>query len=57
MSGGVTVVRATQSPMNARQWCLDLSCGHEVWITSKRRPNIQYWVCGECDRQKKEPSK
>ncbi len=34
----VRVVSVTQSPLNAVRWMLTLSCGHEVWITSKTRP-------------------
>jgi hypothetical protein len=32
------VKRVDQSPVNPRRWCLELSCGHEVWITASRRP-------------------
>lgn len=42
------VLRATQSPMNAKRWCLDLSCGHEAWVTSNRRPTRQVVECAAC---------
>jgi hypothetical protein len=32
------VTSADQSPMNARRWCCELSCGHEVWVTASRKP-------------------
>ena len=35
-----TIVRVTQSPMNARIWCVDLDCGHEVWLTQRQRPAL-----------------
>ncbi len=39
------VVRIDQSPMNAKRWCLELDCGHEVWITSTRRPTNKKFLC------------
>jgi len=44
----VKVLRATQSPLNPRRWCLDLECGHEVWVTSKRKPVRQESWCPKC---------
>lgn len=41
------VLRVTQSPMNAKRWCLDLDCGHEVWITAGKRPTRQTMKCPE----------
>lgn len=32
------VIRATQSPLNKRQWLCELECGHEQWVTANRRP-------------------
>lgn len=32
------IIRVTQSPMNTAQWCIELECGHDVWVTAKRRP-------------------
>lgn len=34
------VVRIDRSPMNAQRWCLELACGHEKWVTARRRPAI-----------------
>ncbi len=47
MTGQVTaqVLRVTQSPMNPKQWCLDLNCGHEVWVTAKSRPSRKTMKC------------
>jgi len=42
------VWRATQSPMNAKRWALDLECGHEVWVTANRRPTRQKIRCDRC---------
>jgi hypothetical protein len=44
------VVRVTQSPMNAKRWCLDLSCRHEVWVTSSRQPKRSRVHCVECSK-------
>lgn len=43
------VVRITQSPMNALRWVLDLECGHETWITAKRRPTRKTAQCSPCN--------
>ncbi len=42
------VLRVTQSPMNKRRWILDLECGHELWVTSLRRPKAQTAKCERC---------
>lgn len=41
------VVGAVRSPMNPRQWCLGLACGHDVWWTARgRRPKeLECTVC------------
>jgi hypothetical protein len=36
----VKVIRATRSPMNKMQWSVDLECGHTIWVTSKKEPQI-----------------
>lgn len=46
----MTVRRVDQSPMNAQRWCLTLSCGHEIWVTSKTRPQRMKAPCPECPR-------
>lgn len=45
------VIRVTQSPMNALRWCLDLSCGHEVWVTGKRKPTAKTAQCEKCEKK------
>lgn len=40
------VIRATRSPMNERRLCLDLECGHELWVSDKRAPKLV--GCHEC---------
>ena len=42
------VIRITRSPLNARRWCCDLDCGHEVWVTGNRRPTSETLSCPEC---------
>ncbi len=42
------VLRVDQSPMNPRRWCLELSCGHEEWVTATKRPTKRYVKCGKC---------
>ena len=43
-----TVVRATRSPLNAGRWSLDLNCGHEVWVTARRKPTRRFAPCERC---------
>lgn len=31
-------VQVTQSPTNSQRWLVTLACGHEVWMTSVRKP-------------------
>ena len=50
-----TVVRSDQSPMNERRWCVELSCGHETWLTSARRPKVGKAVeCAVCAEKPKD---
>jgi hypothetical protein len=44
----MTVQRVDQSPMNAKRWCLTLSCGHEVWVTANRKPARMKAECERC---------
>lgn len=37
-----------QSPMNGQRWCLQLDCGHDEWVTAKRRPTRQTISCSKC---------
>jgi len=46
----MTVQRVDQSPMNARRWCLTLSCGHEVWVTAVRKPQRMKAECERCPK-------
>lgn len=34
------VIRASQSPLNKLQWLCELDCGHQQWVTSKRKPRV-----------------
>ena len=43
------VVKVTQSPLNALRWSLDFECGHELWITARRRPTRKTADCLRCD--------
>jgi len=43
------VRRIDQSPLNELRWCLELECGHEVWITKGYRPLMHSANCLQCD--------
>lgn len=45
-----TVQRVDQSPMNRYNWCLTLSCGHEVWVIAKRKPQRMKAACERCPK-------
>jgi hypothetical protein len=49
----VDVTRAIQSPMNATRWCLELACGHEVWVNGKSKPKKTKVDCTACDKKGK----
>ena len=56
---GITVPKSSvesvkQSPMNALRWCLQLDCGHDEWVTAKRRPTRNTAPCGTCFMKLKE---
>lgn len=36
------------SPLNPLRWCLQLDCGHDTWVTAKRRPTRQTIRCPRC---------
>lgn len=44
----VRVVSAKVSPLNAQRWSLALSCGHDVWVTAKRKPARKTMYCTTC---------
>lgn len=46
------VLRITQSPMNPLRWVLELSCGHDVWITRTSRPSRKTHKCDVCQPKK-----
>jgi hypothetical protein len=49
-----TAIRATQSPMNALRWCLDLSCGHDKWVNSDGKPSTPRQIeCSKCDEEQR----
>jgi hypothetical protein len=45
----VKVKRVTQSPMNDKRWCLELACGHELWVGAARRVTTKEVDCGLCE--------
>lgn len=47
-SGPVQVMRVDQSPMNPLNWCLELSCKHTMWVTSRKRPVRKSISCPKC---------
>ena len=46
---GRRVVGIRQSPLNDHRWMLSLACGHELWVTAKRRPKRQTIRCSVCN--------
>jgi len=44
----VPVVSAKQSPLRPTRWCCTLQCGHDVWVTSKRKPRVKLLACERC---------
>ena len=36
------------SPMNEKRWCVDLKCGHHIWVTAKKKPTAKKYECPEC---------
>lgn len=36
------------SPLNPHRWCCQLDCGHDEWVTAKRRPTRLTLVCSRC---------
>lgn len=45
------VVAATQSPVNEGRWLVEMECGHEKWVTAKKRPRSV--ECGPCTKEAK----
>jgi len=43
------VRRVDRSPMNPLRWCIELECGHEEWVTSKRKPTAKTRRCPPCE--------
>ena len=41
----VAVADVTQSPMNERRWCLELSCGHDLYVTAESKPKRRSATC------------
>jgi hypothetical protein len=42
------VSNVKQSPLNPLQWNLTLSCGHDLWVTSKGKPRRRKARCPKC---------
>lgn len=49
--GPVKVHRATQSPMDAQRWCMELDCGHDEWVILARKPQRKTMCCSTCFKQ------
>lgn len=47
------VLRVLQSPLNPRQWCLELECGHDSWVMSASRPRRRFDHCYRCEEKKR----
>lgn len=48
-----SVVSVKQSPLNRLQWCLTLSCGHDLWVTAKGKPRRKRTRCERCENAEK----
>jgi hypothetical protein len=42
------VIDVSQSPMNALRWLVKLECGHEAWLTRKKKPAQAKYTCLTC---------
>lgn len=47
-SAMVGILRVTQSPMNPKVWCVDLQCGHDVWVTGRKPRKTAKIHCEKC---------
>ncbi len=43
-----------QSPLNEKQWNVELVCGHELWVTRSKRPTAKKFDCYRCDEVSRE---
>lgn len=48
----VAVIRVDQSPVNPKRWCLQLECGHEVWVSASKKPTTKVADCESCRRKR-----
>lgn len=44
----MTVQRVRPSAVRPWRWVLELSCGHEKWVTSKTQPQRIKATCDQC---------
>lgn len=44
--GKQAIVKIDQ--ITERRWLLTVACGHEVWMTSDRRPRVKTIICSKC---------
>lgn len=47
------VIHVKQSPLNPQRWCCDLDCGHDQWVTAKKRPTRKTLACDKCSEAKR----
>jgi hypothetical protein len=47
------VTRIDQSPMNPKQWCVQLSCGHDIYVTRAKKPKMKFHSCDKCAGEKR----
>lgn len=50
------IARIDSSPMNAARWVITLECGHEEWVTAKKRPARRRMKCTKCEGTKATPA-
>ncbi len=44
------VKRVHRAPLNPLRWCVELVCGHEVWVTSRAKPTRKLYLCERCEK-------
>lgn len=45
------------SPLNAQRWNATLDCGHDLWVTNKRKPTTPRIMCPRCTEANREASR
>lgn len=50
------ITHVARSPVNPQRWLLELACGHQRWITQRRRPSLRRaLLCPICEARRLHP--